>query len=132
MSMSMEQSGSNPLAYLRRERQRDQMWTRMFRVEAWIAQDGKCAYCHEPIRREEATADHETSLYKGGSTTRKNVKATCLPCNNTKKSMSAGEFTNRIKSPKPGDSIHIWLAWSRRRIWLRVERACKRIERMVT
>jgi 5-methylcytosine-specific restriction endonuclease McrA len=116
----------------RRERNRDAKWTRMYRVEAWIAQGGKCAYCHEPVARACATADHVDPLIGGGSTKRENIKATCASCNMTKGTMTEGAFLKLIKSPKPGDCIYIWLAWSRRRIWLRVERAQKRIMAMVS
>lgn len=116
----------------RRERNRDAKWTRMFRVEAWIEQRGKCGYCHEPITRAAATADHRHPIIRGGSTTRHNIKAACDPCNKAKGNMTEGEFLKAIKNPQPGSSIHIWLAWSRRRIWLATERVCKRIERMVS
>lgn len=109
----------------------EQMYLRMYRNDARAAQGGKCAYCHEPISRSQTTADHVRSRFQGGATDRKNIKASCLPCNRTKKSMSEAAFLRAIKNPQPGDSIHIWLAWSRRRIWLATERVCTRIKRMV-
>lgn len=104
----------------------------MFRVEAWIAQEGKCQYCHEPIKRAAATADHKVARINGGTTKRENIKAACVACNKTKGNLSEGAYLKKIKSPAPGDNLHVWLAWSRRRIWLRTERACQRITRMVT
>lgn len=108
----------------------EQMFLRMFREEARCAQGSKCAYCHEPIKRDDATGDHVVSRRDGGSTTRKNIKAACESCNLTKKGMSEAAFLRAIKNPQPGDSIHIWLAWARRRIWLATERVCKRIMAM--
>lgn len=109
----------------------EQMFLRMYRNDARAEQGGKCAYCREPISRAQATGDHVKSRFNGGATDRKNIKAACLPCNRTKKSMSEAAFLRAIKNPQPGDSIHIWMAWSRRRIWLATERACKRIMGMV-
>lgn len=120
------------LLALRRTRQRERAWIRMFCVEAWVEQKGRCAYCREPIRRTEATGDHVDPLSGGGPTRRDNIKAACESCNKSKGSMSEGAFMKLIKNPPSGASIHIWLAWSRRRIWLRTERACTRIERSVT
>lgn len=119
------QSGTRKM--LRRERKADHSWVRMFALDAWIAQGCKCAYCHEPMKREDLTGDHVDPLVKGGFTRRENIKAACAPCNMTKGAMSEGAFLKAIKSPQPGDSIHIWLTWARRRIWLRTERACNRI-----
>ena len=98
---------------------------------ARLKQGGKCAYCHEPIARADATGDHVKPRFKGGATTRENIKAACEPCNLTKRSMSEAAFLRAIKNPQPGDSLHIWMAWSRRRIWLATERVCTRITRMV-
>lgn len=119
--------------WTRRERNRDRVWIRMFALEAWLKQGCKCAYCRRPMMREDITGDHVEPLCAGGSTTkRENIKAACRDYNLTKNNMSENAFLKAIKSPKPGDSIHIWLAWSRRRIWLRTERACKRITAMVS
>jgi 5-methylcytosine-specific restriction endonuclease McrA len=120
------------VAMLRRTRSRDRAWIKMFTLDAWIKQGCKCAYCHEPMRREDLTGDHVDPLIHGGSTKRENIKAACRPCNLTKGSMTEAAFLKAIKSPKPGCDIHIWLAWFRRRLWLRTERACKRIEAMVS
>lgn len=104
----------------------------MFAIDAWIAQGHRCAYCREPMKRDDITADHVAALVRGGVTDRKNIKAACEPCNRTKGNMGETAFLKRIKNPQPGDSLHIWLAWSRRRIWLATERVCRKIERMVT
>lgn len=120
------------LLALRRSRQRERSWIRMFCVEAWIEQKGKCAYCREPMTRQQATADHVNPMSLGGPTTRDNIKAACEPCNKAKGRLSEAAFLKLIKNPQSGDPLGIWLAWSRRRIWLATERVCKRIERMVT
>lgn len=119
------QSGNRAMA--RRERKHDAMWTRMFAVDDWIKRGRICAYCHEPIERTAITGDHVDPVSRGGFTRRENVKACCVACNATKANMSEAAFLKAIKSPKPGEGIYIWMAWSRRRIWLRTERACKRI-----
>jgi 5-methylcytosine-specific restriction endonuclease McrA len=119
-------------AYTHRERKRERMWTRMFALESWLKQGGKCAYCREPMKRDDITGDHVDPIVSGGSTRRENIKAACRPCNMAKGHLSETAFLKAIKSPRPGDSIHIWLAWSRRRIWLRTERACKRIMEAVS
>lgn len=111
----------------RRVRSKNQQWTRMFALDDWSARGGKCAYCHAPVARCDVTGDHVQPITGGGNTARENIKAACRPCNLSKGRLTEGAFLKAIKSPKPGDSIHVWLAWSRRRIWLRTERACKRI-----
>lgn len=117
---------------LRRERSHDRAWVKMFALDDWSKRGCKCAYCHEPMRREDLTGDHLDPYIHGGSTKRENIKASCRACNLTKGPMSEGAFLKAIKSPQPGVSIHIWLAWFRRRLWLRTERACNRIKAMVT
>lgn len=112
-------------------RVREQTWLRMYREEARAEQKGACAYCHEPISLAKTTGDHAKARIKGGTTTKKNIKAACEPCNKTKGSMSEAAFLRAIKNPQPGDSIFIWMAWSRRRIWLATERVCKRIRGLV-
>lgn len=104
-------------------------WLRMYREDARREQSSRCAYCWVPITREGATGDHARARANGGSTRRENIKAACRPCNWTKGAQTEKSFLARIKNPKPGDSIHIWMAWSRRRIWLATKRACERITR---
>ena len=107
----------------------DTTWARVFRADALAAQNGRCCYCREPIKHDDATAEHVRARRNGGTTNRENIRAACEACNLTKGSRSEAAFIRAIKNPAPGDGIHIWLAWSRRRIWLRTERACERIMR---
>jgi 5-methylcytosine-specific restriction endonuclease McrA len=76
--------------------------------------------------------DHVTPRVKGGMTKKENIKAACADCNLAKGRLSAAEFVKRIKNPQRTDTLRIWKAWSRRRIWLATHRVCKRIEAMVT
>jgi 5-methylcytosine-specific restriction endonuclease McrA len=106
-------------------------WTKVYRTEALAEQGNGCAYCFAPLTAKCATADHKKARSKGGTTEKENIKAACAPCNTAKGSNSEAAFKRRIKNPEPGDSILIWLAWSRRRIWLATRRACKRIAESV-
>ncbi|WP_407146284.1 HNH endonuclease [Bradyrhizobium sp. ORS 86] len=107
----------------------EQAWLRAFRVEAVTEQRGACAYCHCPLTKRTATADHRRSRKAGGTTERENIKAACLDCNSLKGAMSVNAFKALIKNPKSGDDIRVWLAWSRRRMFLAAERSCARIMR---
>lgn len=106
---------------------RQHAWLVMFRNDALVAQHGRCAYCRVPLRARDATGDHVEPVICGGGISRQNIRAACRPCNLTKSAMGAQAFLRLIKNPQPGDSIHVWLAWSRRRIALATERACNRI-----
>jgi 5-methylcytosine-specific restriction endonuclease McrA len=112
-----------------KSRVREATCVRVYRTEALTEQSGRCAYCHAPITVRAATADHFVARHNGGTTTKENIKATCQDCNKLKGHKAASAFLNAIKHPEPGDRIEIWLAWSRRRIFLATERACSRIER---
>ena len=101
----------------------------MLRTEAATAQGGLCKYCQEPLRPETISADHIRPRIRGGTTERDNINAACRDCNQAKGSMSVGAFLRAIKSPWPGAPFPIWLAFMRRRIWVRTHRACDRIAR---
>jgi HNH endonuclease len=102
-------------------------WVRMFKQEALARQNGKCAYCREPVTFGAAVADHIRPKSKGGLDRADNIAAACEPCDETKADLSFEEFKARVKSPW-GDHQGFLEAWSRRRIWLATERACRRIE----
>lgn len=106
---------------------RDQTWARLFRVEAVVQQKAKCAYCYCPITMRTATADHVKARKLGGTTKRENILAACTECNVLKGHKTATAFKTLIKNPEPGCDIRIWLAWSRRRIFLAADRSCARI-----
>lgn len=108
------------------ERQ-DQLWARVYRIEAHAKQKGRCIYCREPMTRREATADHVVPRIKGGATSRENIKAACKPCNACKGSMTEARFKKAIRAPNEEHSINVLLANFRLRLWSRVELAEKRI-----
>jgi 5-methylcytosine-specific restriction endonuclease McrA len=111
---------------------REKSWLRLYRIESSTEQRGRCRYCGEPLTRETITGDHAKPRAKGGKTERQNIKAACRACNNTKGSMNEAAFLAQIKrQPQTGDSIHMWLAWSRRRIWMKTHRASDHIARLV-
>lgn len=102
---------------------------RVYKTSALVAQRNRCAYCAEPLTRKKATADHVVARRNGGVTKATNIKAACEPCNHLKGKMSETAFVRLIKNPQCGSRIEIWLAWSRRRIWMKTHRACERIEK---
>lgn len=108
----------------------EQTWLRVFRADAATEQRGRCRYCGEPLSAANITGDHLLARSRGGTTERNNIKAACRDCNMTKGSLSESAFLALIKrQPEPGSSIYLWLAWSRRRLWMRTHRACERIAR---
>lgn len=107
----------------------EKQWIKVFRSDAVTVQKGSCCYCHCPITMKTATADHIKARKHGGCTSRNNISASCLECNRLKGHMSETRFKTLIKNPQPGDSIEIWLAWSRRKIFLATERSCSRIRK---
>lgn len=109
----------------------ERKWQQMFRASAATEQLGRCKYCGEALTRETISADHAVPRSKGGPTSRQNIKAACIPCNMAKGSMSVAEFMEAIARPPEGASIHIWLAWSRRRLRIRVDRFRDRLSRAV-
>lgn len=102
-------------------------FARASRETARARQDSKCLYCRDRLTAETATREHRVPRSLGGSDRQENIGASCQCCNLTKGSTPEGKFKNIIKHPQHGDSVHVWLAWSRRRINLAVERSEKRI-----
>lgn len=45
---------------------------------------GKCAYCGDPLKKEEATLDHILPKALGGTNHFHNVALSCAACNNKK------------------------------------------------
>lgn len=105
----------------------DAAFARASREEARIRQGSVCLYCHRPLTAATATREHRKPRINGGLDRQDNIGASCEPCNKTKGHLSEGEFKNRIKHPHHGDNAHFWLAWSRRRINLAVDRMDKRM-----
>lgn len=100
---------------------------RAVRREAWEDQGRCCKYCLAPLGFSESTADHRVPRSKGGTNVKANIVAACGPCNVAKGSMAPAEFKAAIKAPQAGARVGIWLAWSRRRVWLAAYRACRNI-----
>lgn len=110
----------------------DQAWLRAFRSDAATEQLGLCLYCTVPLTAETLTGDHLVPRSRGGQTTRENIGASCEGCNRAKGDLPAGQFHNLIRRmPAPGSPLRLWMAWSRRRIWVRTHRACRHIDRAV-
>ena len=109
----------------------ERAWLRMYRSDAKVSQNGRCKYCCAPLKAKQATGDHVKAVIWGGEVTRENIVAACASCNLLKGSMGPKAFLHMIKNPKKGDGYHVWDAWSRRRIWSKVHRACDRICRAV-
>lgn len=109
----------------------DAAFARVSREKARVEQNSLCLYCHCRLTAKTATREHRTARFNGGTDAQANIGASCESCNKTKGHLSEGEFKNRIKRPKPGDNIHFWLAWSRRRINLAVDRMDRRVARYV-
>jgi 5-methylcytosine-specific restriction endonuclease McrA len=100
---------------------------RNHRTEALAEQGGCCRYCFAPLTVKTSTADHRRPRANGGTNARRNIVACCLDCNMTKGSMPVLAFTRAIKNPPAGASFYMWMAWSRRRVWLATHRASRNI-----
>ena len=104
----------------------------MFREEALREQDMKCYYCLNPLTYKTVTADHVHPRSKGGDTRKENILASCRECNETKRSMPIEEFKKLVRQyPKSCNDIYVRLAHFRYRIWSRVERMEKRLQKVV-
>lgn len=102
-------------------------WKKVHRKDAFLKQGRRCKYCLEPMLLKDATADHRLAKRKGGTTTSKNIAAACEACNSAKGHMTEHAFGIAIRRPGPHHRWGIWLAWSRRRIWSRCQKAERRI-----
>ena len=107
----------------------DAAFIKAHRIDALSAQNGFCRYCLGPLTPREATADHRTPRARGGSNAKANIAAACRDCNMTKGMMDERLFQRLIAGPMAptGLGIHLIAAWSRRRIWSAMHRACRRI-----
>lgn len=110
----------------------EKTWMKLYRADAVKDQKNECAYCYGPLTVKTSTADHIKPRKQGGTTSKANITAACYECNQTKGSTSEGKFLRSIKSPRRGDHIEIWMAWSRRKIFLAAKRSCTRINRLVS
>jgi hypothetical protein len=112
----------------------DITWRKAARVEAWTAQEGRCAYCRRYIAKAEVTADHVVPRSGGGTDTR-NIAASCRPCNQLKGGMNASKFRRLLRSTAPvqGKSATWQHCLELQRLSFRMNRladtACRRVAR---
>lgn len=113
-------------------RLQEEHWLRAYRIEARHEQDGRCYYCRSRLTWKDTTADHVVPRSKGGQTRRDNIRAACRACNKEKGDKTEGQFLALLKRPpERGAPVWRWLAWSRRRIGVASERACRHIAQSV-
>lgn len=113
----------------------DNLWRKVYREDAWRKQGRVCAYCLEPLKRDQVTADHVKPIKQGGQTSAKNIKACCSPCNSAKGSWPENKFKRAIRNPVGFDMGHhsfkrqmkIYRAHGRWMIWNRTKRALNKI-----
>lgn len=103
------------------------LWKKIYREDALRKQKSNCCYCFEPLTKDTATADHVIPVSKGGTTSRKNIKACCQNCNSSKGNMPEKKFKKLIRNPPKDSTWGILMAHSRYRIWTRMARAQKKI-----
>lgn len=103
------------------------LWKKIYREDALREQKSICCYCFEPLNKSTVTADHVIPVSKGGTTSRKNIKACCQLCNSSKGNMPERKFKKLIKNPPKDATWGILMANSRYRIWTRMAKAQKKI-----
>jgi 5-methylcytosine-specific restriction endonuclease McrA len=79
----------------------DSLIIKKFRRNAWKRQHHRCYWCKEPLKEEEATADHVLPRRFGGRTTIDNIVATCASCNHDRDISMGGSFVMSV-----GDDTH--------------------------
>lgn len=58
----------------------------------WMRTEGRCAYCGCRPKRDQRTRDHIVPKVKGGRTTRDNLIACCMRCNQNKADFDLEDF----------------------------------------
>lgn len=105
---------------------------KMIRSDAVIEQKGHCIFCRDQMTFSTATAEHMTPRSKGGSTDRKNIKASCDPCNKAKGNGSDAWMRRILHGAEiPTDDPEMTAAYIRHRLNRRVEKSEKRIRTLV-
>lgn len=105
----------------------DRAFLKIYREESLKEHDGKCTFCYEPLTYKNVTADHRKAQAKGGTHQKSNITAACYACNQTKGSMTESAYRKAIKNPA-GRDLYFWLAWSRRKVNLQVDRSINHIK----
>lgn len=57
---------------------------------------GLCAYCGDPIKRDELCVDHIKPLFDGGESDISNLNPSCRKCNSIKQNLSIEDFRLRL------------------------------------
>lgn len=105
----------------------DAAFRRAYREDDRAARKSRCAYCADHITSQTATADHVKARAVSGLDHRNNIVAACETCNVLKGKMPVAEFRKLLNRPRSGGDIRFWLAWSRRRINLRIDRMAENL-----
>lgn len=64
--------------------------------ELFPKQRGRCAYCREPVKKDEIHIDHIQPKAKGGSNARRNLQICCPDCNIRKRDRNPVEFAQSV------------------------------------
>ena len=107
--------------------QRDRVWIRAARVDAWTRQGGLCFWCHSEIARHEVTAEHMIPRSKGGPNQSWNISAACHLCNLARGTMNPTKFRSMLRGRRAVPQRHIRERQIIFRLNRRAERACRRI-----
>jgi hypothetical protein len=101
---------------------------KMVRSDAVIEQRRHCIFCRDPMTFATATAEHMLPRSKGGATDRKNIKASCEPCNFAKGNGTDAWMRRVLHGAEiPTDDPAMTAAYIRHRLNRKVERSEKRI-----
>lgn len=79
-------------SHVRRERAK----ARELRASQWWRQQlgpGLCFHCGEKFSKSELTMDHLLPISRGGKSTKRNVVASCRPCNSKKRNWTRSELS---------------------------------------
>lgn len=60
----------------------------------YVAQDGRCFYCHKELLFTEGVCDHAVPAVRGGSRKADNIVFCCPKCDKEKGRMTAAEYIN--------------------------------------
>lgn len=106
-------------------------FVKMYRDEALVGQDMCCRYCRDALTYRTSTVEHRIPRSRHGDSRRKNIAATCQPCNTAKGSMTDSEFMALLQREPSDRSKAIRACWRRRSDNLRKQVAAKRAGKVV-